>query len=288
VAGEITVAVVTDELSDDLETALELASEMGIDRVELRGVGGRRVPRVDPYWAHRIPELLQRYGMRVVAISPGLFKIPLPSGVPETYQVLRWQDMEEWDQEHRDRLRVDDHRTALLRESIAFATALGCTTIVVFGFVRSSREPVPPAAIRSILEDAAREAERAGVVLALENEHICWAADGGTTAALVREVASPALRINWDPANALVAGETPFPDGYASVRGLVHHVHVKDARRLPDCGYEWRVHGDVEWEGQLRALVEDGYRGSVAIETHVRPKVAGVRETLARIRRILG
>ena len=64
-------------------------------RSGLRGVGGRRVPRLDPYWRRRLPQLLARFRMQVAAISPGLFKIPLPVSVPEGFQVLRWQDRED-------------------------------------------------------------------------------------------------------------------------------------------------------------------------------------------------
>lgn len=281
------MAVVTDELSDDLETALELAAEMGLRHVELRGVGGRRVPRLDPYWRKRLPDLLARFQMRVVAISPGLFKIPLPEPVPEGFQVLRWQDLEESARERRQASVLADHRTALLQESIAFAQELGCRVIVAFGIVKAPGATVIPPIVPQALAEAAREAGRAGVILAVENEHICWADSGERTAALVRQIGSPALRINWDPGNAFSAGERPYPDGYTAVRGLVAHVHVKDARRTGPDSYEWAIDGEIDWTGQLQALVADGYDGYLVVETHVRPKVAAVRATLRRIQEAL-
>jgi sugar phosphate isomerase/epimerase len=279
----MTVAVVTDELSDDPETALELAAEMGLRHVELRGIGGRRVPRIDPVWEMRLPELLRRFEMRVVAISPGLFKIPLPAPVPEDFQVLRWQDIAESRRGRELEAQLTDHSTALMEESIAFAARFECPVIAVFGFEKPEHAVRMPEAVPRLLADAARKAAQAGITLALENEHICWADTGERTAALVREIGSPNLRVNWDPGNAYRAGETPFPDGYRAVRGLVGHVHVKDARRSASGAYEWAVHGGVDWEGQLHALRADGYQGSVVIETHVRPKIASARITLRRI-----
>lgn len=281
------IAVVTDELSDDLETALELAADMGLRHVELRGVGGHRVPRVGPFWERRIPELLRRFDMQVVAISPGIFKIPLPQPVPEGFQVLRWQDLEESARERDAVARLADHRTALLQESIAFANRLECQKIVIFGVVRSPGETSMPPVVRTLLEEAAREAERAGILMCLENEHICWADGGRETAALIRGIGSPALRINWDPGNAFSASEIPFPDGYEAVRGLVAHVHVKDARRVGPHATEWAIEGEIDWPGQLRALAKDGYDGDLVIETHVRPKVASARATLERLRKEL-
>jgi sugar phosphate isomerase/epimerase len=282
------LAVVTDELSDDPETALELAAEMGLRYVELRGVGGRRVPRLDPYWRRRLPQLLDRFGMQVVAISPGLFKIPLPEPVPEGFQVLRWQDLEESARERRQAAVLADHRTALLEESLAFARDLGCRLIVTFGIVKTPGAATIPPLVPELLGEAARTAERAGVILALENEHICWADTGERTAALVRQIGSPALRANWDPGNAFAAGERPYPDGYAAVRGLVAHVHVKDARRAASGAFEWATQGEIDWTGQVRALRADGYDGHLVIETHTRPKVAAVRATLRRLQEALG
>jgi sugar phosphate isomerase/epimerase len=282
------IGVVTDELSDDHETALELAADQGITGVELRGVGGSRVPRIGPFWEQRLPELLRRFGLRVVAISPGIFKIPLLQPVPEGFQVLRWQDLEESARERGDAARLADHRTDLLAESLALAKRLGCPKVIIFGIVRSPGEQTMPPLIRTLLEETAREAERAGITVCLENEHICWADGGRETARLIREIGSPALKINWDPGNAFSAGETPFPDGYEAVRGLVGHVHVKDARRVGPHTTEWAIDGEIDWAGQLHALRTDGYDGDLVIETHVRPKVAGVRATLARLRRALG
>jgi sugar phosphate isomerase/epimerase len=281
------IAVVTDELSDDLETALEIAADMGLSGVELRGVGGHRVPRVDPFWEQRIPELLRRFRMRVVAISPGIFKIPLSQPVPEGFQVLRWQDLEESARERGEAARLLDHRTALLAESLALARRLDCPKVIIFGIVRSPGERTMPPLVRTLLEEVVREAERVGVTVCLENEHICWADGGRETARLIREIGSPALKINWDPGNAFSAGETPYPDGYDAVRGLVGHVHVKDARRTGPHATEWAIEGEIDWPGQLRALVKDGYDGDLVIETHVRPKVAGARATLDRLRRLL-
>ncbi|MDR7555562.1 MAG: sugar phosphate isomerase/epimerase family protein [Armatimonadota bacterium] len=281
------LAVVTDELSDDLETALELAAELGLRHVELRGVGGRRVPRLDPYWRRRLPQLLARFRVEVVAISPGLFKIPLPTPVPEGFQVLRWQDREESARERRQEALLADHRTRLLEESLAFAQELGCRVVVTFGIVKTPGVTFMPQTVVEVLAEAASTAQRAGIVLALENEHICWADTGARTAALVRQIGSPALRVNWDPGNALAAGERPYPDGYAAVRGLVAHVHVKDARRAAPDTVEWTVDGDIDWAAQLRALRDDGYEGAISIETHVRPKVAGVRATLRRVQEAL-
>jgi hypothetical protein len=40
-----------------------------------------------------------------------------------------------------------------------------------------------------------------------------------------------ALKVVWDPANAYVSGETPYPDGYRCLAAeRIAHVHAKDCR----------------------------------------------------------
>jgi sugar phosphate isomerase/epimerase len=74
----------------------------------------------------------------------------------------------------------------------------------------------------------------------------------------------------WDPANAYVAGENPFPDGYGKLQpGRIVHVHAKDCVVVDDKP-NWSELGtaQVDWKGQIAALVRDGYKGWISLETH--------------------
>jgi sugar phosphate isomerase/epimerase len=278
------IAVVTDEVSSDVETALELVTELGIDAVELRGVGTERLPRVSAYWSSRLPGFLERYGTRVVSISPGLFKIPFASGVEPklSYDSLAWADAQSQQQWRAAR--------SMIEESLELARRLGSPMISCFGFVRGSGDNAPdcPAEVISLLRDAAIKAENAGVLLVLENEEGCWADTGAATGRIVQRVAHRNLRVLWDPANAYVAGEIPFPDGYEHVRMLIQHVQFKDVRRLPSGNCEFVVDGAVDWAGQIEALVRDGYGGYISIETHAKPRVRTTHALLFRLRELLG
>ncbi len=284
------ISVITDELSADPETALELAGELGLTNVEFRGVEQYRVGELPPYWEERLPQLVARSGRRVVALSPGIFKAPFDAVVPEPFTILRWQDRSEFDARRALRRQLEAHLAEVLPRTLALAKALGTSLIVVFGVVRPehARGPCPREVVEFLAEAAAR-AEAAGVTLALENEHICWADSGVNTARLVEKVGSPALKINWDPANAFYSGETPFPDGYRAVREHVAHVHFKDAVRDPASGETaYVVDGEIDWQGQIEALREDGYTGCLSIETHCRPKIQSVRRALRRLQAMIG
>jgi sugar phosphate isomerase/epimerase len=122
---------------------------------------------------------------------------------------------------------------------------------------------------RALLE-LTRLAKKEGVVIGLENEHACNVATGSETAALLNLIPDAGLKIVWDPANALVAGEKPFPEGYEKLpKGEIVHVHAKDCDMLTDkpaFGPLGTRH--VPWKEQVAKLIADGYEGYLSLETH--------------------
>jgi sugar phosphate isomerase/epimerase len=88
--------------------------------------------------------------------------------------------------------------------------------------------------------------------------------------------------------------ETPFPDGYAAVKGLFSHMHLKDVRKNAANGKkEWAPIGGgyINFKGQMRALRADRYEGTISLETHyLRPdkdKVESSRESLEGLMKVL-
>jgi sugar phosphate isomerase/epimerase len=281
------ISLITDEISADPETAVELGVAWGVRDFELRGFYTERVPRLSPYQKQRLRDILDAYGARVIAIAPGLFKVPYPPRrVPWT--TLGWMDRpgyERWAEAHEA---VRDHLDELLPASLDYANEMGARTVVVFSFDRANAPPgEPPEEVLKALRLAAERAAAAGVQLAIETEDGFWADTGARSAQIVRAINHPALGINWDPGNSFFAGDEPYPVGYEAVRGLVRHVHFKDARRDADGTPHYVADGEIDWAGQIRALAADGYDGYISVETHLRPKVAAAQAALARLRRLM-
>ncbi len=262
------VCVITDEISPDPETAIELALEWGIRHFEIRGLWGRRVPDTEHPQQEQLKKVLIRYGVDVAAISPGLFKVNVE-----------------------DEARVKGHLRHRLPRSIELAKSLGTDLLIVFGFV-GEKELYDKYFDRVVgtLRRAADYAEKENVVLALENEPICLADTGERTAKLVKAVQRENLLVNWDPCNAYYAGECPYPDGYQNVRDLITHVHLKDCVTDRESGKKKYVpigEGEVGLRDQIRALKSDAYDGFASIETHFAPKVKGTKECWESLLRIL-
>jgi sugar phosphate isomerase/epimerase len=124
--------------------------------------------------------------------------------------------------------------------------------------------------VAEILGELVKAAADEDLILAVENEHACNAGTGAETAAIIKAVGHPNLKAVWDPGNACVAGEKAFPDGYRALSiESIAHVHAKDCR-LKSGLPRWVPLGTgcIDWKGQIEALLADGYRGSVSLETH--------------------
>lgn len=281
------ISIITDEVSADPETAIELGAEWGIHDFELRGYFTDRAPRVSAYQKQRLRDALDEFQARIVAIGPGLFKFAWPA-LSAPRLPLGWMDRASYDSWAEAKRLADYHLQELLPASLDYANELGADTVVTFGFDRAGAPPgPPPEEALNCLHLAAERASAAGLRLAVENEDGFWADTGSRTAEMVKAINHPALRINWDPGNAFFADDDPYPTGYQAVRGRVQHVHFKDAMRDANGAFHYVANGEVDWAGQIRALVADDYDGFISIETHIRPKVASARAALERLRSLI-
>lgn len=277
------ISIITDEVSADFETAIELGIEWGVRSFELRGFFIDRAPNYSPYQKQFVKDALEEYEAKVIAIGPGLFKIPYPAKYP-TRATLGWMDISQYEHWLDSQKLLEYHLNELLPASLDYACELGANLVVIFSFERpleSSAEP--PEEVLACLHQAAERASKQGIRLAIETEAGFWADTGAHTAQILRLIDNPALCVAWDPGNAFFAGDDPYPTGYQQVREFVHHVHFKDAQRNRLDKPEYVAEGQIDWAGQINELVRDGYKGFISIETHLKPKVAAARYALQKL-----
>lgn len=260
------LAVVTDEISSDPITAVELGMEWGIAHFELRSVASGRLPEISSADRGRLRSLAARSDVTLTAMSPGFFKAPLDS--PET------------DRQSRDGL----------PKALDLAAELSISKMIFFAARKDDMprsEAVPRVA--DLLAQCADACQEAGVLLLLENEHICWADNGMNALDILQQTQHPNIALNWDPCNSVWSGGTPFPDEYERIKAHVRHLHVKDTARDGRGEFHGMPigEGEVPWREQLRALRRDGYEGPYTVETHYTPKVSGSRRCAENLRRML-
>ncbi|MEW1947894.1 sugar phosphate isomerase/epimerase family protein [Pseudarthrobacter sp902506025] len=142
--------------------------------------------------------------------------------------------------------------------------------------------------LRQALETLAPEADQAGVRLCVENHFGTMTQTAADTAALVREIAHPAVRVLYDQANLTFTHDETFEQAFAVQGDLIGHVHVKDlvftdpnaafratetARvNASERAVRSRVVGSgvVPWSQILAALLQHGYDDVLSIELEYR------------------
>lgn len=255
------IAAITDEFSPDLSRAIPMLQEIGMTGAELRVVNGKNIMDLSRDELQRVKESLDKAGLRVISIASPLLKCVLPNSpdVDSRFQ----HDIFASKHTFEDQPRLADHAFEL-------AKFFGAGIIRVFSYWRTVQPEKCFDAIVKALSELAEKAAGHNVVIGLENEHACNVGTAAESAKLLAAVNHPNLKLVWDPANALVAGEDPFPGGYRLLpKGRIAHVHAKDCHmdgHTPVWGPLGTRH--VDWKGQIAALVSDGYNGFLSLETH--------------------
>lgn len=259
----IPIGAITDEFSLDLDVALDAMASLGMTIAELRLIGDRNIIDLSDAEIRRSREQVESRGMRVLSIASPVLKCVLPDGPPldERFQ----QDV------FGSAYTIAD-QPRLARRAMEIAELTGAQFIRVFSYWRTIAPERCHEAIVSALRELADNAGERGLVIGLENEHACNVATGAEAGRILAALDHPALKSIWDPANAFILGETPFPDGYAHLPPTrVAHVHAKDcviSNQKPTWGALGEM--DIDWRGQIAALKRDGYAGAISLETHWR------------------
>jgi sugar phosphate isomerase/epimerase len=208
-----------------------------------------------------VRDAVHAHGMQVVSLASPLLKCVLPDSPPLDSRVQH----DVFGSAH-----TYEDQPRLTRRAFEVAERAGATIIRVFSYWRTVEPERTYDRVAAALHDLGEQAAGRGIVIALENEHACNVATAAETAKLFETFSHPAVRILWDPANASILGEVPFPDGYALLpAGQIVHVHAKDCF-VKDFKPTWGPVGEmgIDWKGQIAALRRDGYRGWLSLETH--------------------
>lgn len=255
------IGAITDEFSPDLKTALDGMRSIGMTGAELRVLWGKNIMDLTADELSRAKDMLQTAEMTTVAIASPLLKCVLPNA-PEVDSRFQ-QDIFASKHTFDDQPRLADH-------AIGVAKKFGAKVIRVFSYWRTVQPEACDDAILRALEGLAKMGAQHDIVIGLENEHACNIGTAVESARILKALNHPNLKLVWDPANAFVGGENPFPYGYGLLpKDRIAHVHLKDCHMD---GHKpiWGPLGTrgVDWKGQIAALKRDGYSGWLHLETH--------------------
>lgn len=231
--------------------SFQVAKEAGLDGVEVSlGKGTDRLPLMDPERQKLFLEAARGTGLEI----------------PSTcLEIL-----------HRDNLKAHPKGPMWVEQAIEATAALGAKVILLPFFGKQAiNERSEQAAVVERLKVLAPKAEKAGVILGLENtisaEDNAWILD---------QVGSPAVKVYYDSGNSF-----PRFDIYREVAWLgkdrICQIHLKDGGALLG-------QGKIDHPRLLEALLKTGYTGWLMLET---ASPGGVKEAFsanaAYVRRVV-
>jgi L-ribulose-5-phosphate 3-epimerase len=241
--------VITDEISQDFEQAIELACKYRLDGLEIRSVWEKLPHQLTDEDIQRIKMLAAQKGLEICAISSPFFKCDI-----------------------NDRGKIIEH-IEILKKTAELAHRLGVSIIRGFTFLNTGDFNKYFDRIIDNFIEPVKILERENLVMALETERNVHTTTASKLVKVLEKIGSPYVKALWDPGNTLnnEDGEFPFPDGYETIKPYMVHMHLKDRKIEDGILFEMPLgEGDIDYGSHFKKLIEDGYKGYVVLETHYR------------------
>jgi L-ribulose-5-phosphate 3-epimerase len=244
--------VITDEISQQFEEAVELAGRYKLDGVEIRSVWEKGPHELDKTDIKKMKEILSSTNLQVCGISAPFFKCDI-------------------DDEKEIKNQIE-----LLKRAIDLGQSLGTNFVRGFTFWAKGGFDENLNKIVSKFEEPLKLLEREKATLVLEFDPSVFASNAKKLVKVIEKIDSKYVKGLWDPGNDIYDpdNEVPFPEGYDYIKKHMVHMHLKDAIKMPDGKIMGAPIGDgqVDYAGHFKQLIEDNYEGFVVLETHYRPK----------------
>jgi len=284
------LGVITDGISTDLEYALKVMNETGIEYAELQFVWDKEIGDQTEEEIQRIKKLVALYNVKVPCITRHNFV-----GLP----VMTTEPEDEAYQKH----------LAGLKRCIKIAKELGTDLVrvmscrkemIIFGSNGAEKWVASTGAwekLLKLMEIPVKLAEDEGITLAVETGNNAMVTSGWLGKKLIDDLRAEHLKIIWDIPNTLYCTEIPYPDAYEEIREYIAHIHIKDCQaNISRATVRFCPLGEGDMAPYLKdiasALRNDGYQGVVSLESVYRPDNGtfedGFRECLPVFKDLFG
>ena len=248
------LAIITDEVSQELDDVLRFAAEFELDGIEVRSLFGKAFKDLSLDALQLIAKKSRDAGLAIAGLATPVFKCDLDASEEMVAHV------------------------EIFKRSVEAAHVLGTDIVRVFAFLRRSH----PATEDDLKRAASHFPKLLDLVrgtnirIGIENEASCVVGNGAETAEFWKHLPpSPQFGVVWDPCNCLYleGANDPIRDDFPAVAENVIHIHVKDAARegaKPALKCVELGKGSIDFPGHFRDLKSRGYTGWITLETHWR------------------
>lgn len=272
---DLTIGLITDEVSPSLDEGLAFAREEGIATIDLRVIDGRNVLALSR------DELAEAAGrVRAAGLSVSCICTPL----------LKWSPPGRTARAEGDQFGFalgDRSPRDVYTEAFAAAEILGARNLRVFSYLAYDGYRLDD--LREPIDDLLAIAEKFDMKVHVENEGVCNIAGFAELEALVTAYRHPRLRALPDIANACRTGKPPSGVDLARLLPFTDILHIKDYADARGC-FVAVGDGDIPI-ADLLAEALPTHTGPLAltIETHAASEPAATtRRSVSALRGVLG
>ena len=270
--SDLTICLITDEVSPSLDEGLAFARKEGIGLIDLRVIDGRNVLALSRAELADTSRRVQAAGLAVSCICTPLLKWSPPGKTSRT-------GGDQFGFELGERAPRD-----VYLEAFVAAEILGAQNLRIFSYLTYDGYRLDD--LKAPMDDLLALAERFDMKLHVENEGVCNIQGFAELEALVSAYQHPRLRALPDIANAWRKSQPPSADDLARLLPFTDMLHIKDysnaERRFVAFG-----EGDIPLASLLAATLP-GREASLTltIETHAASEpVATTRRSVSGLRR---
>jgi sugar phosphate isomerase/epimerase len=212
--SDLTIGLITDEVSPSLDEGLAFARAEGIGAIDLRLIDGRNVLALSRGELADAARRVRAAGLPVSCICTPLLKWSPPGKSAKTKG-------DQFGFELGERTPRD-----IYAEAFAAADILGARNLRVFSYLAYDDYRVDD--LREAIEDLLALAEEFDMWVHVENEGVCNIAGFAELEAVVTAYRHPRLRALPDIANAFRNGTPPSADDLARLLPFADMLHIKD------------------------------------------------------------
>ena len=232
----------SDEIDQNFERQLDVASACGVKAIEIRGVNGRNIQTYTTQEAESLKEKLDARGMFVSSIGSPIGKINITDDFAPHFE--QFQNV------------------------VALCKTLGSRYIRMFSFfVPEGQADAWEDEVMRRLEKLADYARRQNVVLLHENEKGIYGDIAPRCVRIMERLYSGHFQAVFDFANFVQCGQDTL-EAYERMKPYIAYIHIKDARngsgQVTPAGW-----GDGNVKEILGKLKESGYAGFLSLEPHL-------------------
>ena len=239
-----TLSGFADEIGPELNTQLDVVTELGLEYIEFRSAWDVNVLDLSDAQRAQVVAALKERDIRVSSIGSPIGKI----GIEDDFAP------------HLDRM----------RHCVEVAQELDAPFIRLFSFfIPAGDNPADHRdEVLRRMDALAEIGAAAGIAMVHENEKGIYGDIPARCLDIVQSVDNQHLQVAWDAANFVQCGVRPYSEGYTMLRPHLTYVQIKDAL-LADGTVVPAGAGDGEVRETIRALADDGFDGFFSLEPHL-------------------